>query len=566
MTSKCGPCNFRDMDRNALVWCLVCKEGLCCDCKEHHTALKVLRSHEMIPYENLRKLPNIAQDIRETCLEHDRKFEVYCSDHQESCCIKCRTTGIHKSCSNTVPLDDVIGDVKSSVAMRRIEEELSGLISKTGTIIENKENSIHLIEDQITDIKKDIQDMREGIEKNIREQFKKIEKKIDERKMEYETKTNDAITKLNGNLKTAQNLRETIAQIKESASNLQIYLCLKELESMVSKEENRLSTILENGVLDNMTLRYIPSEQLEKLISIGCIGDIECETKPLDICFGSHGQSVKKTESKQPNSIDIDEVRLEKRTEMSFTDTTTMVTNCVVLHNGSMLFTDFSKNSRLFLYDANGNFLRHIKVESKPFDLVVINETVVAVTLTKAKIVLFIDLNHDNVVKSFSTVGECYGIDHVADRFAVSVQGVGIEIFDDEGILIKTIPFSCTALVFLKSNICYVKVKSNVLRCCDLEGSNMWELKLPVSASYNYPSMTIDEYGNVYIAEGNNDEVFIVTEDGARYRKLLQRSDGLYYVNGIFINTKKQQLLLCTKQDKMAVLYDVSLQPRDEDI
>jgi hypothetical protein len=40
-------------------------------------------------------------------------------------------------------LDDVIGDVKSSVAMRRIEEGLSGLISKTETIIENKESSIH---------------------------------------------------------------------------------------------------------------------------------------------------------------------------------------------------------------------------------------------------------------------------------------------------------------------------------------------------------------------------------------------------------------------------------------
>jgi hypothetical protein len=60
---------------------------------------------------------------------------------------------------------------------------------------------------------------------------------------------------------------------------------LKELESMVSKEENRLSTILEKGVLDNMTLRFIPSEQLEKLTSIECIGDIECETKPLDIVF-----------------------------------------------------------------------------------------------------------------------------------------------------------------------------------------------------------------------------------------------------------------------------------------
>ena len=81
--------------------------------------------------------------------------------------------------------------------------------------------------------------MREGIEKTIREQFKKIENKIDERKTEYETKTSDAITKLKENLTTAQNLRATIAQIKESASNLQILLCLKELETMISKEENR---------------------------------------------------------------------------------------------------------------------------------------------------------------------------------------------------------------------------------------------------------------------------------------------------------------------------------------
>jgi hypothetical protein len=176
------------------------------------------------------------------------------------------------------------------------------------------------------------------------------------------------------------------------------------------------------------------------------------------------------------------------------------------------------------------------------------------------------DLNHDNVVKSFSTVGKCYGIDHVANRFAVSVKGVGIQIFDDGGILFKTIPLACTALVFLKSNICYVEVGSNVLRCCDLEGSNMWELILPVDNFEKYPSMTSDEYGNILIAERGSDQVFIVTEDGTRYRKLLQESDGLDMVNGIFINTKKHQLLLCTKRDEMTVLYDVSIQPRDEDM
>ena len=79
--------------------------------------------------------------------------------------------------------------------------------------------------------------------------------------------------------------------------------------------------------------------------------------------------------------------------------------------------------------------------------------------------------------------------------------------------------------------------------------------------------MTSNEYGHIYIAERHSDQVFIVTEDGARYRMLVQQLDGLYNVNGIFINTKKkQQLLLCTNREKMAVLYDVSIQPRDEDI
>ena len=176
------------------------------------------------------------------------------------------------------------------------------------------------------------------------------------------------------------------------------------------------------------------------------------------------------------------------------------------------------------------------------------------------------DSNHDNVVKSFSTGEECYGIDHVANRIAVSVQGFGIQIFDDEGILIKTIALACTAFVFLKSNICYIDIKRNMLRCCDLEGSNMWELKLPVDRFDQYSSLTSNEYGNIYITDRFSDQVFLVTEDGARYRTLLQNSDGLYNVAGISLNTKKQQLLLCTTRNKMAVLYDVSMQPRDEDI
>ena len=45
----------------------------------------------------------------------------------------------------------------------------------------------------------------------------------------------------------------------------------------------------------------------------------------------------------------------------------------------------------------------------------------------------------------------------------------------------------------------------------------MWELKLPVGEFNYYPSMIIDEYGNIYITERDSDKVFIVTEDGTRH-------------------------------------------------
>ena len=50
----------------------------------------------------------------------------------------------------------------------------------------------------------------------------------------------------------------------------------------------------------------------------------------------------------------------------------------------------------------------------------------------------------------------------------------------------------------------------------------MWELKLPVDIFDQYSSLTSNEFGNIYITERVSDQVFLVTEDGARYRKLLQ--------------------------------------------
>ncbi|CAG2215213.1 unnamed protein product [Mytilus edulis] len=133
----CMPCSFRDLSQEASFWCFVCKEGLCSSCKKHHLSIKALQSHDILPFEEHQSIPEILEQVQQTCLEHDRKFELYCSDHREPCCIRCSTLN-HKGCQNVCLIEDVIANVQSSTAANHIEEGIDGMILKLHKIIERK--------------------------------------------------------------------------------------------------------------------------------------------------------------------------------------------------------------------------------------------------------------------------------------------------------------------------------------------------------------------------------------------------------------------------------------------
>lgn len=137
----------------------------------------------------------------------------------------------------------------------------------------------------------------------------------------------------------------------------------------------------------------------------------------------------------------------------------------------------------------------------------------------------------------------------------VSVEGIGIHIYDLDGNILKTISLAGKAVIFHGSNICYLGKNSTFLRCCDYLGRNIWELKIPQECDY-VPSIAKDTHGNMYIA--GFDDLYIVQSDGSRYRKLTdRRTDKTPRINGVHFNNRKNQLL-CTNKDWNALLYDVS--------
>jgi hypothetical protein len=55
-------------------------EGLCTECIEHHSLVKLSRNHTTIPIEEYQKLPSYVLEIKEHCDEHHEKFDLYCKE------------------------------------------------------------------------------------------------------------------------------------------------------------------------------------------------------------------------------------------------------------------------------------------------------------------------------------------------------------------------------------------------------------------------------------------------------------------------------------------------------
>ncbi|XP_071153151.1 uncharacterized protein [Mytilus edulis] len=554
----CMPCSFRDLSQEASFWCIVCKEGLCSSCKKHHLSIKALRSHDVLPLEERQFIPEVLERVQQTCLEHDRKFELYCSDHREPCCIRCSTLN-HKGCQNVCLIEDVIANVQSSTAANHIEEGIDGMILKLHKIIEKKEEASRSFESQVKTARKDVAGMKKYLENKLDDICKELNAEIDEHKLEYDQGISEQLGFLQERLKNTCALKSSITLTREKGTNLQFFLCLEVFEETLSKQENFLSTSTEKGKFSDREIHVKLCDDVKNVLQVENFGKIEIKTNPLELFSGSLSQSPKITGKSNDNfTVNIDSMKLIKKKEIKFS--IVKVTSCVILPNGSFLFTDFSNNNRLMLYDANCMLLRYIPTECPPFDIAILNKSTIATTLSCSKKVSFIELisSEDKVVKQICLVGECFGIDSHENQLAIAVKGYGIQIFRHDGLFLKTIEFSCTVLSFNGSNVYYVEINTKKLYCCDNHGRSIWDITLPVTTFREYPSLAIDDVGNVYISERCTDNFFVVSADGKRYRQLLQRSDGLYELGGVYMDKQNKQLLVCVKWDQLAVLYEFS--------
>ncbi|CAG2239855.1 unnamed protein product [Mytilus edulis] len=144
-TALCDLCCLRHLSKPSTGWCLECEEGLCIDCKEHHSLLKATRNHNIISITEYQKLP---QNVR---------------NHKKLKCI----IETHNNCTNLIEIEDYIKDIKSSARFQEVEEIMNETAENIKRIRINREENLKSLQEEKKKIENDIAQTRIKINNHL---------------------------------------------------------------------------------------------------------------------------------------------------------------------------------------------------------------------------------------------------------------------------------------------------------------------------------------------------------------------------------------------------------------
>ncbi|OPL33645.1 hypothetical protein AM593_01602, partial [Mytilus galloprovincialis] len=125
----CGVCELRNTSKQSVIWCSDCEEGLCDNCKDHHSLSKGSRNHGTVTIAEYQKVPSNVIQIAQSCKKHDQKYQIICKTHDCPCCKRCVVED-HNKCEDLKDIDDVIKGIKSSNVFQDIEKTMNELTSE----------------------------------------------------------------------------------------------------------------------------------------------------------------------------------------------------------------------------------------------------------------------------------------------------------------------------------------------------------------------------------------------------------------------------------------------------
>ncbi|CAG2231479.1 unnamed protein product [Mytilus edulis] len=359
--------------------------------------------------------------------------------------------------------------------------------------------------------------------------------------------------------KEIEESQNSLLNIKKHATDLQMFLSIKQIEEDVYSKEKKLQALAEGK--EQHTLSYQINTSIQNIISdIRSFGEVRIESKPCDIVL-----SKKKTRQAQlmvpiVPTKSIENIKLTIHKTIDTQGNT--IYGCCILQDDRLVFTYyFDKRIKIFSNAGSTDF--EVQMPCRPFDIVYISEdNLLAVSSggsEKHKCITIIDIKTKQIKKTISLDSFVDGIALKDNRLIYSERDKGILMIniDDESIndiVREAMPSACYTATF-RDNVYHTNSDTHTVFCYNLQGELQWTFHNESVLMMPF-GIDVDSEGNLFVVGCLSNNVIVISLDGQRHREILTKSDGLSAPVSLHYSGPTNQLLVANFDNKKAFLFN----------
>ncbi|CAC5370714.1 unnamed protein product [Mytilus coruscus] len=545
-TSLCTLCQEDDVSSQAVTWCTECEVMLCIDCDKHHNKSRSSQHHNTMSTEDYHELPVFIQGVSSRCKDHNKKFELYCSFHACPCCVQCVSN--HQKCQDMKPLDDILTHVKSSASVQLLENDLKDLEENFHEVLNYLKSRLDKSNIKKTEAIEEIRIMRESIDDYINRLEQQILDELESKHSKMNSIINTLVNQIEHRSAEVHKLQVDFSKMTHFATELQMYVGLREIEKTTSEAAKYISDLEVGGHLNEKKIEIKISPSLQSIIEeVKSFGDIYITTNN-NSSFSVHVNTERRDQAQFLVNTDpgMDQIepslltkwRIPKKMKPCY------VIACRILPDGKILILD-NRQRRLLLFSKSGFFIRIVVTfKVKPYDLCFVRNNTVAISFRMTNLIELVDIAKNETTKRLILSHACHGV--TSDGQILVISSVNekkcslVNLQDMSPTVLLGVWGTCIAL--FNEKIYCADSNENKVSCYRRSGEPLWTFMH--TDIRNIYGLALDINGYVYIASHRNDVIVVVSPDGKTSKIIQSNADGIINPTGTDINTDKGMMIV----------------------
>lgn len=552
-TTVCSVCYRRHLNTLCTNWCVECEDALCSDCKEHHIASKATRIHKIIQISEYKSLPSFVTDINQLCVYHNQKYQLYCVKHECAICNKC--TKEHGKCSELISLEEWVTDITTSEKILDLEDSLADLLENFQKIRKDRQFNITRIKDQKETITEELRLLKSQVVQYFEELEKEFIQELEKNTRNCCESISSVISLLNDKEQEIHQMISDIQNIKKYASDLQTFLCMKDIQTKTSENEASLRTLIGNKSLETIIIESTFETKVHDILTIKRFGFINLKNLPssnIDI-YKRKDRQAQIMVPKPETSVNNIKYEFQQKIKTSCRNPY----GCDVSSKGEFLFSNYDKQNETLLVMNTADKVEYSIPLTKPyssFDVVYLGNTTCAVSTgysDEYRGISIVNLNSRKVTKFIELPGDTFGITYDGTSLICCIEEKDIHVISCADYSITTIPNStsteCSYVSSYAGKIFFTNPTKNGVTCCLYSGDLVWEVK-DENMITNPRGLTVDDNGNVFVVGRNSCNVVVISPDGKHCKQILTHEEGLDKPTAICFDKVRNQLIVTNKE------------------